>query len=50
MTDEQALLRHCAQHLEDFMVPSAVEIVAELPRTGSGKIGRRAMQVSGARA
>jgi len=38
---EQEVLRHCAQHLEDFMVPKIVEIRSDLPRTPSGKIDRR---------
>jgi acyl-coenzyme A synthetase/AMP-(fatty) acid ligase len=37
---EQAVLRHCAGRLEDFMVPKVVEFVAELPVTESGKIRR----------
>ena len=36
----QDLLRHCARHLEDFMVPQKVTIVDELPRTSSGKVAR----------
>lgn len=30
--------RHCAQRLEDFMVPSIVEFRRELPKTTTGKI------------
>jgi len=37
----QAVLRHCAAHLEDFMVPKFVEFQAELPKTDTGKISRR---------
>lgn len=33
--------RHCASHLEDFMVPTYVELRDELPKTDSGKIDRR---------
>lgn len=36
-----AVLRHCAAHLEDFMVPKLVEFRASLPKTESGKISRR---------
>jgi acyl-CoA synthetase (AMP-forming)/AMP-acid ligase II len=36
-----AVIRHCASHLEDFMVPKLVEIRKELPKTESGKINRR---------
>ncbi|MFB3916891.1 MAG: AMP-binding protein [Terriglobales bacterium] len=38
---QQELLRHCAEHLEDFMVPKFVEIRESLPKTDSGKIVRR---------
>lgn len=38
---EQDVLHHCAQRLEDFMVPRSVEFVTDLPRTGSGKVDRR---------
>jgi long-chain acyl-CoA synthetase len=35
------VLRHCAKHLEDFMVPKIVEFRDTLPKTDSGKISRR---------
>jgi amino acid adenylation domain-containing protein len=35
---EQDVLRHCAQHLEDFMVPKSVAFRDSLPKTSSGKI------------
>ena len=38
---EQDVLHHCAQRLEDFMVPRAVEFLASMPRTSTGKIDRR---------
>lgn len=41
---ETEVLRHCAQRLEDFMVPKVVEFVVMLPTTDSGKIRRRALQ------
>lgn len=41
---EQAVLRHCAAFLEDFMVPRAVEFRDSLPKTDSGKISRRAVE------
>ncbi|HET7010134.1 MAG TPA: AMP-binding protein [Anaerolineales bacterium] len=34
------VLRHCRAHLEDLMVPSAVEFCDTLPKTASGKIRR----------
>lgn len=41
---EKDVLRHCARHLEDFMVPKQVEFRASLPKTDSGKISRRLLQ------
>jgi long-chain acyl-CoA synthetase len=35
------VIRHCARHLEDFMVPKMVEFRDALPKTESGKIIRR---------
>ncbi|PYR80068.1 MAG: fatty-acid--CoA ligase, partial [Acidobacteria bacterium] len=40
--------RHCAQHLEPYMVPRLVEIRESLPLTGSGKIDRRALRTASA--
>jgi long-chain acyl-CoA synthetase len=37
----RGVIRHCALHLQDFMVPKAVEFRSELPKTPSGKISRR---------
>lgn len=39
-TTSQEILRYCSQHIEDFMVPRVVHIVADLPRTTSGKAAR----------
>jgi o-succinylbenzoate---CoA ligase len=39
--DEQALREHCAAHLARFKVPKAIDAVAALPRTPSGKLLRR---------
>lgn len=36
--DETAILRHCRERMEDFMVPRFVEFCRELPKTESGKI------------
>ena len=41
---ERDVLRHCAQHLEDFMVPKYVEFRESLPRTASGKIRAAALR------
>jgi amino acid adenylation domain-containing protein len=38
---EQDVIRHCANHLEDFMIPKFVEFRDALPQTDSGKISRR---------
>jgi amino acid adenylation domain-containing protein len=38
---EREVLRHCARHLEDYMVPKVIEFVAALPKTDSGKLSRR---------
>ncbi|MFL5818869.1 MAG: class I adenylate-forming enzyme family protein [Conexibacter sp.] len=35
------LRRHCAAHLEDYMVPARVELRDELPTTPNGKVDRR---------
>jgi amino acid adenylation domain-containing protein len=40
LTDRD-VLRHCARHLEDFMIPKVVEFQDELPKTDSGKIRRK---------
>lgn len=39
----QDILRHCKAHLEDFMVPKHVEIVATMPKTTTGKISKRTL-------
>jgi long-chain acyl-CoA synthetase len=35
---EKDILRHCAAHLEDYMVPKSVEFRDTLPKTSTGKI------------
>jgi len=35
------VLRHCAKHLEDFMVPKIIEFADALPKTQTGKINKR---------
>ncbi|MGB7285158.1 MAG: AMP-binding protein [Candidatus Acidiferrum sp.] len=39
----QDVLRHCKERLEDFMVPKQVEICDTMPKTGTGKISKRAL-------
>jgi long-chain acyl-CoA synthetase len=41
---EKDVLRHCAQHLEDFMMPRYVEFRDSLPKTSSGKIQASALR------
>jgi long-chain acyl-CoA synthetase len=38
--DSDALLAHCRTHLSAYKVPHIVQMIAEIPRTGSGKIIR----------
>jgi long-chain acyl-CoA synthetase len=38
---ERDIIRHCARHLEDFMVPKAIHFRDSLPKTDTGKISRR---------
>ena len=40
---ERDIRAHCARHLEDFMQPKFVDIVADLPRTDNGKVNKRAI-------
>jgi acyl-CoA synthetase (AMP-forming)/AMP-acid ligase II len=41
--DETALRRYCLDHLEEYKVPRRVFVHDELPRTGNGKIDRKAL-------
>jgi len=41
---EKDILRHCATHLEDYMVPKSVEFRDALPKTSTGKIRLSAEQ------
>jgi amino acid adenylation domain-containing protein len=36
--------RHCATHLEEFMVPSVVEFLPSMPTTSNGKVDRQLLQ------
>jgi len=46
---ERDIVRHCAMHLEDFMVPKLIAFHNELPKTETGKVSRRlAAEVLGA--
>lgn len=41
---EEQIVAHCRQHLADFKVPRSIVFVGELPRTGTGKINKRALR------
>jgi long-chain acyl-CoA synthetase len=38
--EAESLLAHCRTHLSAYKVPQRVQLIAEIPRTGSGKIMR----------
>ena len=38
--DVASLMDHCRTHLSSYKIPEAIHLVAEIPRTGSGKIMR----------
>jgi acyl-CoA synthetase (AMP-forming)/AMP-acid ligase II len=40
------LQAHCGRHLADFKVPKVIHIIAELPRTATGKVQRRHVAAS----
>ena len=40
VVEGDALLAHCRTHLSGYKVPHTVQMIAEIPRTGSGKIIR----------
>lgn len=42
------IMRHCAAHLEDFMVPKLVEIRTTLPKTSTGKISKNELKTGAA--
>jgi acyl-CoA synthetase (AMP-forming)/AMP-acid ligase II len=41
---EKEILKHCAAHLENFMVPKSVEILKALPKTATGKISKKELK------
>jgi acyl-coenzyme A synthetase/AMP-(fatty) acid ligase len=41
--DPRILRRHCAEHLEDFKIPSKVVIHDDLPKTDNGKLDKLAL-------
>lgn len=44
---EKDIRRHCAAHLEDYMLPKLIEIRAELPKSDNGKLSRRLVSTAG---
>jgi len=42
--DAQALMDYCGQHMPRHMVPKYVEVLAELPKTSSGKVDYPALR------
>jgi len=48
-TSAADLIEHCRAHMASYKKPRAVEFLAELPRTTSGKIARQALTRRAAR-
>jgi acyl-CoA ligase (AMP-forming) (exosortase A-associated) len=44
MVDTSAILGHCASRLPRYMVPQAIEVLNEMPRTSSGKVDYPALR------
>jgi long-chain acyl-CoA synthetase len=42
--DAEAILAHCRAHLAAYKVPRAVQFVADLPKTSTGKVMRRELR------
>jgi long-chain acyl-CoA synthetase len=42
--DAESILAHCREHLAAYKVPRAVQFVADLPKTSTGKIMRRELR------
>lgn len=41
---ERELAEHCKSHLADFKKPRSIDIVAELPKNGNGKLARKQLR------
>jgi long-chain acyl-CoA synthetase len=41
---EKEILKHCADHLENFMIPRYIEIRNSLPKTETGKISKKELK------
>jgi len=42
--DTSGIQAHCANHLPRYMVPQAIEVLSEMPRTSSGKVDYPALR------
>jgi long-chain acyl-CoA synthetase len=42
--DEASILAHCREHLAAYKIPRAVQFVADVPKTSTGKIMRRELK------
>ncbi len=42
--DSEAILSHCREHIAAYKVPRALQFVADLPKTSTGKIMRRELR------
>ena len=40
----EALKEHCRAHLAGYKVPKQIELLSELPKTGSGKISKQRLR------
>jgi len=45
--DLEDLIRHCAENMAYFMVPRYIDIVEEVPRTGTLRVQKAAMKKQG---
>ena len=39
------LRKYCAEHLADYKMPRHIELIEAIPKTGSGKMDRRALKM-----
>jgi acyl-coenzyme A synthetase/AMP-(fatty) acid ligase len=39
--ETKELIDHCRRHLAAFKVPTRIDVLAEIPRTPTGKVQRR---------
>jgi len=45
--DPEEILEYCQEQLPRFMVPRYVEVIDELPRTGTGKVAKHVLRAAG---